>query len=100
MKIAMISEDKALLQQMHALLAASEHEIVTVPGKAGDPDAVARELLPDLMLLDARNKDAFDLERTDRLTLHHPAMAVILLSAADSPEWLLAAMRAGVREVL
>jgi pilus assembly protein CpaE len=100
MKIAMISEDKALLQQMHAVLASSDHEIVTVPGKAGDPGAVARELEPELMLLDARNKESFDLAQTDRLTLQHPAMAVTLLSDVDSPEWLLATMRAGVREVL
>jgi pilus assembly protein CpaE len=52
------------------------------------------------MVIDGRNKEARDLEHVERLTLQYPAVAVILVSDAVSPKFLLAAMRAGVREVL
>lgn len=100
MKIAMISEDKTLLHQMHGILANSDNEILTMPGETSDLRGIAKELTPDLMLIDGRNKEALDLEHVERLTLQYPAVAVILVSDAVSPKFLLAAMRAGVREVL
>jgi pilus assembly protein CpaE len=100
MKIAMISQDKILLQQMHSILADSEHEIVAVPGKPTDPRNVAKEMAPDLMLFDGRDRESLDLEYVERLTLQYPAVAVILVSEVVSPKFLLAAMRAGVREVM
>lgn len=100
MKIALISEDKTLLEQMHAILADSDNERLTLPGETSDLRGMAKELVPDLMVIDGRNKEAVDLEHVERLTLQYPAVAVILVSDAVSPKFLLAAMRAGVREVL
>lgn len=100
MKIAMISDDTALLQQMQAVLADDKHEIVTMRRAATELRVLAREEAPELMLLDGRNKEALDLEALERLALQHPAVAVILLSEVASPKFLMAAMRAGVREVL
>jgi pilus assembly protein CpaE len=99
MKIAMTSEDKALLHQMQSILADHDHEIITAPGKP-DPRNVAKELAPDLMLVDGRNREALDLEHIERLTMQYPAVAVILISDVASPKFLLAAMRAGIREVI
>jgi len=100
MKIALISEDNTLLQQMHSILSNSDNERLTLPGETSDLRGIAKELAPDLMVLDGRNKEAIDLEHVERLTLQYPAIAVILVSDAVSPKFLLAAMRAGVREVL
>jgi pilus assembly protein CpaE len=96
----MISDDTALLQQMQAVLADDKHEIVTMRRAATELRVLAREEAPELMLLDGRNKEALDLEALERLALQHPAVAVILLSEVASPKFLMAAMRAGVREVL
>jgi pilus assembly protein CpaE len=100
MKIALISEDKAVLQQMHTILANTDNEVLTMPGETSDLRGIAKELTPDLMLIDGRNKEALDLEHVERLTMQYPAVAVILVSDVVSPKFLLAAMRAGVREVL
>jgi pilus assembly protein CpaE len=100
MKIAIISEDKALLQQLHAILADSEHEILTEPRRAADLRSLAKELAPSLMLVDGRDKEALDLENVERLTLQYPDLAVLLLTDVATPRFLLASMRAGVREVV
>lgn len=100
MKIVLISENNALLEQVHAGLDARGHEILTVPGKPGDLRTIAAELAPDLMLLDNRDRENVKLEHVEDLTLHHPNVAVLLLSELATPRFLLAAMRAGVREVL
>lgn len=100
MKIALISEDQVLLQQMQAVLAKSDNEILTISAGTAELRGATKELAPDLMLVDGRNKEAVDLEHVERLTLQCPAIAVILISDVSSPRFLLAAMRAGVREVL
>jgi pilus assembly protein CpaE len=100
MKIALITEDNVLLEQVHAELSGGGHEILTVPGKYDDLHSVAAELAPDLMLLDGRNKESMDLAHIERMTLQHPALPLLLLSELATPRFLLAAMRAGVREVL
>ena len=100
MKIAMISADKLMLQQLHAVLDNTDHDLLTLPGEAPDLRGIAKELAPDLMLVDGRNKEALDLEHVERLTMQYPGVAVTLISEVVSPKFLLAAMRAGVREVL
>ena len=100
MKIALISEDRLLLQQMRTILGDGDHELMTIPAQAYELRSIAKESVPDLMLVDGRNKEALDLEHVERLTLQFPAVAVILVSDAASPKFLLAAMRAGVREVI
>jgi pilus assembly protein CpaE len=100
MKIALISEDKILLQQMQAILSNNDNEVIPIPGATAELRGIAKEVAPNLMLIDGRNKEAIDLEHVERLTMQYPAIAVILVSEAVSPKFLLAAMRAGVREVL
>ncbi|MGJ7917969.1 CpaE family protein [Massilia sp. LXY-6] len=100
MKIALISEDRLLLQQMRAILGDGDDELMTMPSQAPDLRNIVKESAPDLMLVDGRNKEALDLEHVERLTLQYPAVAVVLISDAASPKFLLAAMRAGVREVI
>lgn len=100
MNIAIISEDRQLLQQLQSILARSEHEVALAPGKINELRACAKELAPDLLLLDGRNQRAIDFAHIERFTLEFPTIAVILLSDAQSPDFLMEAMRAGVREVL
>lgn len=99
MKIALISEDKLVLQQLHAELGTRGHEILTVLAKQADLRATAAELGPDLMLIDGRHEGGV-LDNVEQLTLQYPTITVLLLSELATPSFLLAAMRAGVREVL
>jgi pilus assembly protein CpaE len=100
MKIALISEDTAMLHQFQGLLTGSDNDLTPIPGQTPDLRRIAIELAPELMLIDGRNKEVLDLEHIEKLTLQYPAIAVILVSDVASPKFLLAAMRAGVREVL
>jgi pilus assembly protein CpaE len=100
MNIAIISEDRQLLQQIQSILAKTNHDIALAPGKSNDLRACAKEQALDVLLLDGRNQKAIDFAQIERLTLEFPSIAVILLSETHSPEFFIDAMRAGVREVL
>ncbi|PQP02222.1 histidine kinase [Massilia phosphatilytica] len=100
MNIVIISEDRQLLQNIQTLLARTGHEIALAPGKSSELSACATDLAPDLLLLDARHRQAIDFAQIERVSLERPGMTVILLADTDSPAFLMEAMRAGVREVL
>lgn len=55
----------------------------------------------DLLILEGSpDQESADFEALQAATLHHPNLGIILLSANSSSDFLLSAMRAGVREVL
>jgi pilus assembly protein CpaE len=100
MNIAIISEDRQLLQQIQSVLSNTPHDVALAPGKSKELRACAKDLALDLMLLDGRNQKTIDFAQIERLTLEFPGIAVVLLSDTHSPEFFIDAMRAGVREVL
>ena len=61
---------------------------------------VAPESHPDLMLVDGMCCAPHELALVEQLTSTHPEIAVLLMCAMQTPEFLLQAMRVGVREVL
>jgi pilus assembly protein CpaE len=60
---------------------------------------VAKDL-PDVVVIDGMCCDLAELDHVERTTLAHPQLAVVLMCAQQSPEFLIKAMRVGVREVL
>lgn len=100
MKIVLISEDNNLLQHIHTEILRDIHEIQAVSGKGMDLRAVAAELAPDLMLVDGRGQEGAVFDDVELLSLQYPSLVVLLLSELATTRFLLAAMRAGVREVL
>jgi pilus assembly protein CpaE len=52
------------------------------------------------MLVDGMCCDPAELSQVEYVTTHHPKVAVVLLCASQTPEFLINSMRAGVREVL
>jgi pilus assembly protein CpaE len=103
MKIAVISPDKVRLNEIGGLLQAAAHVAILTERRKDVLrealwDVLAREQ-PDLMLVHG-DCDAAGLTALAELGVHHPQIAVILLCAGCSPEFLIEAMRAGVREVL
>jgi pilus assembly protein CpaE len=100
MKIAIISPNKNHQQEMSKVLEALSHAVVQFDGGKSRMRQVAEQEQPDLMLVDGMCCDPNELALVEYVTTHHPKIAVILMCAAQTPEFLINSMRAGVREVL
>ncbi|RSZ55428.1 AAA family ATPase [Massilia atriviolacea] len=99
MKVALVSPDKTRLAEIGQLLQAGAHVVVSTLGGGADLAALAARDKPDLMLVDGC-ADSAGLAAVAAVGARHPEIAVLLLCAAASPDFLIDAMRAGVREVL
>ena len=100
MKIAVISPNKTHLQEMGRVLEANAHVAVLIDGGKSKMRVIAEQEQPDLMIVDGMCCDPHELVQIEYVTTHHPKIAVVLLCATQTPEFLINAMRAGVREVL
>ena len=100
MKIAVISPNKNHLEEIGRVLEVQSHLVILVEGGKGKMRSVAESDAPDLMLVDGMCCDTDELVLVEYITTHHPKVAVILLCATHTPEFLINSMRAGVREVL
>jgi pilus assembly protein CpaE len=100
MKIAIISPNKNHLQEMGQVLQAHAHTVSLIDGGKSRMRLAAEQEHPDVMLVDGMCCDPNELIQVEYVTTHHPNIAVILLCATQSPEFLINSMRVGVREVL
>jgi len=100
MKIVVISQHAGRLNDMGAALRGQAHQVSVTEGGKSRVAAVAEQERPDLLLLDGVCCDQQDLALVEQLTTRLPHMAVILLCAMQTHEFLIGAMRVGVREVL
>lgn len=100
MKIAVISPNVNNLQEMGRILSACSHTPTLVEGGKSRMRLIAEQVQPDLMLVEGMCCDPAELAQVEYVTTHHPNIAVILVCAAQTPEFLINSMRAGVREVL
>ena len=100
MKIAVISPNKNHLQDIGKVLEAQSHSVVLIDGGKTRMRSVAEQDHPDLMLVDGMCCDPHELVQVEHVITHFPKIAVILLCASQTPEFLINSMRAGVREVL
>ena len=100
MKIAVISPNKNHLQDIGKVLEAQSHAVVLIDGGKSRMPTVAENEQPDLMLVDGMCCDPHELVQVEHVITHFPKIAVILLCANQTPEFLINSMRAGIREVL
>jgi pilus assembly protein CpaE len=100
MKISIISPNPAHLADMRRTLEARSHAVSTFEGGKSRMQWVVERSAPELLLVDGMCCDPQELMLVEQLTLRQPAIAVVLLCAMQTPEFLISAMRAGVREVL
>lgn len=100
MKIAVISPSKTHLREMGRVLEANAHSAMLIDGGKSKMRVIAEQEQPDLMIVDGMCCDPNELVQVEYVTTHHPKIAVILLCATQTPEFLINSMRAGVREVL
>lgn len=100
MKIALISPNKDNLQRMGKALDTAGHAIIEIEGGKRKMRSIAEQEQPNLMIVEGMCCDAAELDHIEHVSNHFPGISVILLCPTTSPEFLISAMRAGVREVL
>jgi pilus assembly protein CpaE len=102
MKALVVSNNSKLLDDIAALGKARTPPVAVIGLRGGLLDAsnrIAAEM-PDLVILDSSHADISDIDLLERFGAQYPQASFMLLSADQSPQMLLRAMRAGVREVL
>lgn len=77
-----------------------EFRVVGAVGSAEEAVALAASARPDVVLLDLELPGAGGLEAIPRLTAAHPAVRILVLTAYDTDERVLGAVRAGARGYL
>jgi pilus assembly protein CpaE len=101
MKITAISNnDKHLFEIARLLRDRSATDHVEVISGPMDKLNTTEQGVPDLVLLAQPVVNGKEFERIESLSAQHPGTAIIVACQQQTPEFLLAAMRAGVREVL
>ncbi len=100
MKIAVISPNATHLSDMVRVLESAGHAVVPVEGGKTRLPQVVQETHPEVVVVDGMCCDPAELDPVEQASAQHPLLAVVLLCAQQSPEFLIRAMRAGVREVL
>ena len=102
MKIAAVSQNQQVLDELRRFLAMEKNgiEVSTTNGTVLQAEAIADQHRPDIIILDTTCDNLTELAGLEHIVLRHPSMAIILLCPVRSPEFLIEAMRVGVREVL
>lgn len=100
MKIAIISPNKNHLHDMAGILENMSHTVSTAEGGKSRMRSIAEREQPDIMIVEGMCHDAEDLVQVEYISTHYPGIAVVLLCATHTPDFLINSMRAGVREVL
>jgi pilus assembly protein CpaE len=101
LNIVAISPHSAHLEDIGRALQAREGTRVALhEGGISKARVLADQLRPDLIILDSMCRDLDDLPLLEALSAQHPHTMLVLLCANHTPEFLINAMRAGVREVL
>ncbi|RJF92626.1 response regulator [Noviherbaspirillum saxi] len=102
MKTLVISNDDNLQKEIAALSAARTPAVTVIAVGGGLLDATQRIAAeaPQLVILDTSKADILGRGLLETFSAQYPQIAVMLLTQDQSPEILLRAMRAGVRELL
>lgn len=100
MRIAIISPNPAHLGDLVLALQKHSHQVLCFEGGKTRMTAIAEQEQPDLMVVEGMCHTPHELGHVERVTSDHPGLPVLLLCASQTPEFLLQAMRIGVREVL
>ena len=102
MKIALISPSTKSLHDLSLMLdrGSPANRIVLHEGGLSKLRAVAEQERPDVIIVEGLYHDASELAPVEFVTTHFPQMIVIMLCPHHTSDFLINAMRAGVREVL
>lgn len=101
-RITIMSPDKQHLEEIRAALqpAARSNHIMAIDCALHRVDALANQLPANILIAECGGVTAEELLPLEQFARTRPAMAVIILCNKQSPEFLIQAVRLGVREVL
>ena len=102
MKIAVISPSSQSLQEISSILERGNPSRVLTRHQGGISKlrTLAEQEHPDVIIVEGLCHDAGELAPIEFVTTHYPQMIVIMLCSQQTSEFLINAMRVGVREVL
>lgn len=102
MKIAVISPNPAHLEDVGRYLQTpnGSRSVALHEGGISKVRVVADQQRPDLIILDSMCRDLEGLPVLEYVSAQHPHTVIVMLCANHTPDFLIHAMRAGVREVL
>jgi pilus assembly protein CpaE len=102
MKIVVISPSTKSLQDMSLMLEQGNQSRVVRCHEGGISRlrTLAEEERPDVIIVEGLCRDAGELAPIEFVTNNYPQVIVIMLCSQQTPEFLIHAMRVGVREVL
>lgn len=102
MKIAVISPNSAHLEDIGRYLQTpnGSRSVALHEGGMSKVRVVADQQRPDLIILDSMCRDLEGLPVLEYVSAQHPHTVVVMLCVNHTPDFLIHAMRAGVREVL
>ena len=101
MKISIVSRNTRNLDEMRRFVEVDKSRVVQiVTGGVEVLGPVADQQRPDIIIFETGNDFKSESDFISKLNLRHPDITLILLNPDQSPDMLLEAMRAGVREVL
>ena len=98
----LLADDHVLFRRGLASLLAGRDDVEIV-GEAGDGQEVidrARELMPDVILMDVRMPGIGGLEATRRIKEEMPYVRIVILTVSESEEDLFAALKGGAQGYL
>lgn len=95
----LVVDDHPLFRQgvVHALRAEPDFKVVGETASGEEALALARTLLPDVVLLDINMAGWDGIVTAEKITTACPAMAIVMLTSSDDKDKLLAAFKAGAR---
>lgn len=102
MKMLVVSENQKLLDDIAVLSAARTTPVPMIAMRGGLLDANLRMAteVPQLVVLDVSSARLKEMEVLERFSAQYPRAVFMLLTPEQSPDLLIRAMRAGVREVV
>jgi pilus assembly protein CpaE len=100
MKIVVLSPSEKHLQEIAAFVQERGHVAIAVAGGKTQLRSVVERHNPDVVVTDGMCCDPQELVHVEQVTSKFPKLSVVLMCPTHTPEYLLHAMRAGVREVL
>lgn len=102
MKIAVVSPSARSLETIGGYLRedAPGRTIVLVEGGMSKLRGIAEQQRPDVLIVEGMWRDVEELAPLEYVTMHWPQTALVMLCSNHTPEFLINAMRAGVKEVL
>lgn len=100
---ALVADDHALFRKGLVTLLTSSRTGIEVVGEASDgfeAQKLARELMPDIILMDITMPGCDGLEATRRIKAEMPYVKIVILTVSDAEQDLFQAMKAGAHGYL